>query len=368
MSMFRLFTFVPERHTYIVERLGKFSRQLEPGLNWLVPFLDNVSYRHSLKEEAIKIERQTAITQDNVSINMDGVLFIRIFDPLKASYQVEQPLEAARFLAVTLMRSEVGKLKLDRLFQEREELNKAINEGVNSAAEPWGISCLRYEILNIDPPEDIKKSMQAEAEAERLKRRDILLSEAKKISEINVSTGKNKSAILLAEAEAESIQVQTEKEKEAIDMIARSISKGNSNQVIDYMLTQNYLRDYGQALKKGNVTIAPNAMGGKGGNEKSDFTSIAAMLLAAQSRQFSSGGGSVGGGFSGNGASSSSKGKNSFDILDEITQDDYGSLARKIKAADNPALLSSDEEVIRKAAQSKQQQYAANQAHVMGKF
>jgi len=366
--MFRLFTFVPERHTYIVERLGKFSRQLEPGLNWLVPFLDNVSYRHSLKEEAIKIEKQTAITQDNVSLNIDGVLFIRIFDPLKASYQVEQPLEAAKFLAVTLMRSEVGKLKLDRLFQEREELNKAINEGVNSAAEPWGISCLRYEILNIDPPEDIKKSMQAEAEAERLKRRDILLSEAKKISEINMATGKNKSAILWAEAEAESIQLVTEKEKEAIGMIAKSISKGNSNQVIDYILAQNYLRDYGQTLKKGNVTIAPSVMGGKEGSGNNDFTSIAAMLLAAQTRQSSSGG-SVGRGFGDSGSYSSSKGKSSFDILDEITQDDYGSLARKIKAADNPALFSSDEEVLRKAAETKQQQlYAANQAHVMGKL
>jgi len=358
MSYFRLFTFVPEKHTYIVERLGKFSRQLEPGLNWLVPFLDTVAYKQSLKEEAIKIENQTAITQDNVSLHMDGVLFIRIFDPLKASYQVEQPLEAAKFLAVTLMRSEVGKLRLDKLFQEREELNRAINEGVNSAAEAWGISCLRYEILNIDPPDDIKRSMQAEAEAERLKRRDILLSEAKKIAEINVSTGKNKSAILLAEAEAESIQVLSEKEKEAIDMIAKSISNGNSNQVIDYILAQNYLRDYGKTLKKGNVTVAPNTIG-KGGSGtgagNNDFTSLAAMLLANQTRQsFGSGGAGVE--RENIQASNGGRGNTSYELFDELTRDDYNTLSKKIRSADNAALYSSDEEALRRASDAKQQQ------------
>ena len=348
MNYLRLFTFVPERHTYIIERLGKFHQQLEPGFNWLVPFLDKVAYRQSLKEEAIKIEKQTAITQDNVSLNIDGVLFVRIFDPIKASYQIENPLESVKLLGLTLMRSEVGKMTLDKLFQERVELNKAINQGVNSAAEIWGISCLRYEILNIDPPEDIKRSMQSEAEAERLKRKDILLSEAKKISEINVATGKNKSAILSAEGEAESINLITDKESEAIKKIANAIAHGKGSEVINYMLLQHYLKDYENTLKKGRVTVAPSGSGkGDSGN---DLTTLAAMLLAGQIRPQDLRGGE---GVRHYVNRSVEKGSE----FDEPSQDDYVNLAKKLRVYDNPALYSSDDEVAKKAAaEAKQKQ------------
>jgi len=349
MSFLRLFTFVPEKHVYIIERLGKFNRQLEPGFNWLVPFFDNVSYKHSMKEEAIKIEKQTAITQDNVSLNIDGVLFVRILDPFKASYQVEEPLQSVKLLALTLMRSEIGKLRLDKLFQEREELNKAINQGVNSAAEIWGISCLRYEILNIDPPEDIKKSMQSEAEAERLKRKDILLSEAKKISEINIATGKNKSAILKAEGDAESINLVTEKEREAIKMISDAIGSGNGQAVIDYILLQNYLRGYENTIKKGRITVTPSS-GGKDGNG-SDITTLAAMLLANQtqartpvylpSEPF---------------YNEEKRGPSTGEFSVEPTKEDYADLVKKLRVYDNPVLYSSDEEALKKAAEVKKQQ------------
>ena len=356
MNYLRLFTFVPERHTYIVERLGKFYKQLDPGFNWLVPFFDKVSYKQSLKEEAIKIEKQTAITQDNVFLNIDGVLFIKIFDPVKASYQVENPLEAVKLLALTLMRSEIGKLKLDKLFQERVELNKAINQGVNSAAEIWGISCLRYEILNIDPPEDIKRSMQSEAEAERLKRKDILLSEAKKISEINMATGKNRAAILNSEGEAESINVVTDKESNAIEMISKAIGQGRGDEVINYMLLQHYLRDYENTIKKGRITVTPSGVG-KGGSEgNNDLTTLAAMLLANQARpadvRF------------GEAVSSpqtfKTSNRGSRDLIDEPTQEDYVNLVKKLRVYDSPALYSSDDEVLKKAqAEAKQAQSQA---------
>jgi len=348
MNYLRLFTFVPERHTYIVERLGKFHQQLEPGFNWLVPFLDKVAYKQSLKEEAIKIEKQTAITQDNVSLNIDGVLFVRIFDPIKASYQIENPLESVKLLGLTLMRSEVGKMTLDKLFQERVELNKAINQGVNSAAEIWGISCLRYEILNIDPPEDIKRSMQSEAEAERLKRKDILLSEAKKISEINVATGKNKSAILSAEGEAESINVITDKESEAIKKIADAIAHGKGSEVINYMLLQHYLRDYENTLKKGRITVAPSGSG-KPGDNGNDLTTLAAMMLAGQVRPQG-----IRGGDSGRHYINRSIGKEQSEF-DEPSQDDYVNLAKKLRVYDNPVLYSSDDEGARRAAAEARQ-------------
>jgi len=355
MSFLRLFAFVPERHVYIVERLGKFHRQLDPGFNWLVPFFDNVSYKHSTKEEAIKIEKQTAITQDNVSLNIDGVLFVKILDPFKASYQVEEPLQSVRLLATTLMRSEIGKLKLDKLFQEREELNKAINHGVNSAAEIWGISCLRYEILNIDPPEDIKKSMQSEAEAERLKRKDILLSEAKKISEINIATGKNRSAILKAEGEAESIQLISEKEKEALEMISNALAAGKGQAVIDYMLLQKYLRNYQDTLKKGKVTVTPSG-DGKGGN---DITTLAAMLLANQNQSGASGYRSNETFYSGeNRQFARSEGG---DLFGDPTKEDYTDLVKKLKVYDNPVLYSSDDETLKKANEAKKQQQQQQQ-------
>jgi len=363
MNYLRLFTFVPERHTYIIERLGKFSKQLEPGFNWLVPFLDKVAYKQSLKEEAIKIEKQTAITQDNVFLNIDGVLFIKIFDPIKASYEVENPLEAVRLLALTLMRSEIGKLKLDKLFQERVELNKAINQGVNMAAEIWGISCLRYEILNIDPPDDIKRSMQSEAEAERLKRKDILLSEAKKIAEVNMATGKNRASILNSEGEAESINVITDKESAAIQMISDAIAKGNSNGVIDYMLLQHYLRDYENTIKKGKITVTPSGSGTGTSEGNNDLTTLAAMLLANQSRP-----NEVRFGDFGSPQAFKTSNRGGSDAFNEPTQEDYVQLVKKLRVYDSPALYSSDDEVAKKAqadarqAQAKSQN-EANQPH-----
>lgn len=144
----------------VIERFGKFVRFLEPGLKFKIPFVEIVAYHHSLKEQVLAIDSQTAITKDNVKIKIDGVLYFKITDPVKASYEVAQPIRAISLLAQTSMRSEIGRLVLDRTFEERESLNAHIKEALNEASVKWGIECMRYEIKDIKPPEEIKRSME----------------------------------------------------------------------------------------------------------------------------------------------------------------------------------------------------------------
>jgi regulator of protease activity HflC (stomatin/prohibitin superfamily) len=164
----------------VIERLGRYSKTLTPGFHLLIPILDRDAYRHSLKEEAHEIMTQSAITKDNVTIHIDGVLYLRIFDPYKASYGVSDPLLAMKQLAMTTMRSEIGKLTLDKTFEERENLNHNIVNSINSSSEEWGIHCMRYEIKDIVPPTNIRKAMELQAESERQKRADILTSEGRR--------------------------------------------------------------------------------------------------------------------------------------------------------------------------------------------
>ena len=160
---------VPQDQAWIIQRFGKFRKRLHPGLNWIVPFIDRVSYIHSLKEEAIDVQKQMAITQDNVSVTLDGILYVRIIDPIAASYGVKNPHYAITQLVQTSMRSEIGKLPLDKTFEEREALNANIVDTINAAAAVWGIECLRYEIKDINIPLDIQKAMELQMTAERKK-------------------------------------------------------------------------------------------------------------------------------------------------------------------------------------------------------
>ncbi|CAK8694562.1 unnamed protein product [Clavelina lepadiformis] len=194
--------FVPQQEAWVVERMGKFYKTLSPGLNVLIPILDQVKYVQILKEQAIKIPEQSAITRDNVGLHIDGVLYVRVDDPYKASYGVENPEYAVTQLAQTTMRSEIGKLTLDAIFQEREALNINIVKAINHASEePWGISCLRYEIRDIQVPERVQDAMQMQVAAERKKRAQILESEGQKEAAINVAQGQRESQILSSEAE-----------------------------------------------------------------------------------------------------------------------------------------------------------------------
>lgn len=188
--------FVPQQEAWIVERMGKFNKILAPGMNVLIPFIDRVKYVQSLKEIAIDVPKQSAITVDNVTLGIDGVLYLRILDPYLASYGVEDPEFAITQLAQTTMRSELGKMTLDKVFRERESLNVSIVESINKASEAWGITCLRYEIRDIKLPSRVHEAMQMQVEAERRKRAAILESEGTREAEINVAEGKRQSRIL----------------------------------------------------------------------------------------------------------------------------------------------------------------------------
>jgi len=193
--------FVPQQEAWVVERMGKFNRILDPGINVLIPVLDRIKYVQSLKEIAIDVPKQAAITSDNVTLNIDGVLYLRVIDPYNASYGVEDPEFAITQLAQTTMRSELGKITLDKVFQERENLNANIVEAINKAAQSWGITCLRYEIRDIKLPARVQEAMQMQVEAERKKRAAILESEGIRAADINVAEGKRQARILASEAE-----------------------------------------------------------------------------------------------------------------------------------------------------------------------
>merc|ERR1719180_539129 len=226
--------FVPQQEAWLVERMGKFNTNLEPGLNFLIPILDKVKYVQSLKEIAIDIPGQQAISMDNVAINIDGILYLRIMDPYKASYGIEDPEFAITQLAQTTMRSEIGKISLDMLFKERENLNIQIVRAINGASEAWGIQSMRYEIRDIRLPERIQEAMQMQVEAERKKRAAILESEGKKASEINIAEGQKQAKILASEAEkamlinqatgaAEAVIVAGEARAKSLKMVAEAL-------------------------------------------------------------------------------------------------------------------------------------------------
>jgi regulator of protease activity HflC (stomatin/prohibitin superfamily) len=203
-----LFTIVGENYAVMVHRFQKFNRQLQPGLNIMIPFIDTVAYVHDLREEVLEITSQVAVTKDNVALNIDGVLYIKINDPYKASYGVEDYAFAVSQLAQTTMRSEIGKMTLDKLFEERETLNADIVKAVEKESEDWGIDALRYEIKDIVPPSNISNAMILQAEAERKKRASILASEGEQISNVNIAEAEKISLILKAEGEAEGLIVQ----------------------------------------------------------------------------------------------------------------------------------------------------------------
>eukprot|EP01024_Parvocaulis_polyphysoides_P051293 TRINITY_DN5046_c0_g3_i1.p1 TRINITY_DN5046_c0_g3~~TRINITY_DN5046_c0_g3_i1.p1 ORF type:complete len:312 (-),score=36.46 TRINITY_DN5046_c0_g3_i1:675-1610(-) len=190
------FQIVPQQQAYVIERFGSFFKVLSPGLHLLIPIVDRVAYVHSLKELAIPVGQATAITKDNVSITVDGVLYVKVMDAERASYGVDNPLFAVVQLAQTTMRSELGKITLDKTFEEREALNRSMVAAINQAADPWGLECMRFEIKDIMPPPGITKAMELQAEAERKKRAQVLESEGERQARINIAEGQKQEIIL----------------------------------------------------------------------------------------------------------------------------------------------------------------------------
>lgn len=217
--------FVPQNRAFVVERFGKYNKTMEAGLNFLVPFMDKVAYDRSLKEMAVDVPSQSAITRDNISLVVDGVLYLRVLSPYKASYGVDDYIYAVMQLAQTTMRSEIGKIELDKTFEEREALNINIVAQINEASAPWGVQVLRYEIKDIDPPRTVLEAMERQMKAEREKRASILESEGERQSAINVAEGQKQSVVLAAEGDREEQILRAQGEAQAILQVAEARAK-----------------------------------------------------------------------------------------------------------------------------------------------
>lgn len=212
--------FVPQNRAYVVERFGKYQSSKEAGLNFIIPFVDRISADRSLKEQAVDVPEQSAITKDNISLSVDGVLYFRVLDPYKATYGVDDYVFAVTQLAQTTMRSELGKMELDKTFEERDLLNTNIVMAINEAAGPWGIQVLRYEIKDIVPPQSVMQAMEAQMKAERVKRAQILESEGDRQAAINRAEGAKASVVLAAEADKAEQVLRAEGEAKAIVAVA----------------------------------------------------------------------------------------------------------------------------------------------------
>lgn len=217
--------FVPQNRAFVVERFGKYNKTMEAGLNFLLPFIDKVGYDRSLKEKAVDVPSQSAITRDNISLVVDGVLYLKVIDPYKASYGVDDYVYAVTQLAQTTMRSEIGKIELDKTFEEREVLNTNIVAAINEAAGPWGVQVLRYEIKDIEPPRTVLDAMERQMKAEREKRAVILESEGHRQSAINVAEGNKQAVVLAAEADKAEQILRAEGEAQAIIAVADAKAK-----------------------------------------------------------------------------------------------------------------------------------------------
>ncbi|KAJ1983257.1 Stomatin [Dimargaris verticillata] len=261
--------FVPQQEAWVVERMGKFHRILDPGLAILLPFLDRIKYVQSLKEVAVEIPTQSAITQDNVTLELDGVLYYRVVDAYKASYGVEDAEFSIMQLAQTTMRAEIGQMALDTTLAERNLLNTNIVNAINHAAEEWGIRCLRYEIRDIHPPEKVVEAMHSQVSAERSKRAQILESEGFRQSEINVAEGKKQATILASEAvmveqinqakgAAEAILAHAGATAQGIERVAQAITRSEGgHEAVSLTVAEKYVNAFANLAKESTTVVVP---------------------------------------------------------------------------------------------------------------
>jgi regulator of protease activity HflC (stomatin/prohibitin superfamily) len=263
---------VPQRTNYIVERLGKYHATLDAGLHFLIPFIDRIAYRHSLKEMAIDVPPQDCITKDNIQVEVDGVLYFQIIDPVKASYGINDYAYGSIQLAQTTMRSEIGRIELDRTFEEREAINHAIVNVIDKASGPWGLKVTRYEIKNIVPPSSIKDAMEKQMRAEREKRALIAESEGDRQAKINRADGDKQDAILRSEGEKMKRINEAEGRAQEIERVAMATAKGireiaaaisdkGGMDAVNLRIAEQYLGEFGKLAKTNNTMILPSNLG-----------------------------------------------------------------------------------------------------------
>jgi len=274
---------VPQRSAFIIERLGKYSATLEAGFHVLMPFIDKLAYRLTLKEQALDVPSQICITRDNVAVEVDGILYLQVVDPMKASYGINNYQFAATQLAQTTMRSVIGKLELDKSFEERDTINVSIVEAVDKASEPWGVKVTRYEVKNIVPPQSIKDAMEKQMRAEREKRALIAESEGDKQARINRAEGEKQEMIAKSEGSKQRMINEAEGRSQEIERIALATAKGireiatainqdGGMNAVNLRIAEQYLNEFGKLAKTNNTMIIP-----------SNLSDIAGILTTAMS-------------------------------------------------------------------------------------
>ncbi len=281
LVILRCIKVVPQQNAYVVERLGKFHEVLQPGINFIIPFFDRVAYQHSLKEVALDIPEQVCITKDNVQVAVDGVVFIQVVDGMKASYGISNYKFAVIQLAQTTMRSEIGKIDLDKTFEERMNVNRLVVASIDEASIGWGVKILRYEIKNITPPKTVLNAMEKQMQAEREKRAVILQSEGEKQSAINQAEGQKQKVVLESEAlqqrqineatgQAEAIRAVAEATADGIRSVAQAIQSEGGMEAVQLRVAENLVEQFGKLAKVNNTLILP-----------ANFADMGSMIAAA---------------------------------------------------------------------------------------
>ena len=272
---------VPQQSAYVVERLGRYQGTLNAGFHILLPFIDAVRYRHSLKEDAIDIPAQVCITRDNVQVGVDGVLYLKVLNPERASYGISDYIFAITQLAQTALRSEVGKIDLDRTFEERTTINAAVVGELDKASEPWGVKVLRYEIKNIQPPADVLAAMEKQMRAEREKRAVILTSEGQRDAAVNTAEGEKQQVIKASEAarqqqineaegQAAAIRAVASATAQGIREVASAIRTDGGMEAVQLRVAEQYVTQFGQIANKTNTVVVP-----------ANVSDVAGMIAAA---------------------------------------------------------------------------------------
>ena len=266
--LIKTFVIVPQENAWVVENLGKYKKTLGPGLHIVIPVFEKIAYKHTLKEEVIDVPPQICITKDNVQLKIDGILYLKVIDPNKASYGIDNYRYATAQLAQTTLRSEIGKISLDNTFSEREGINAAVVKSVDIASDPWGIKVTRYEIKDIDPPTTIQNAMEQQMTAEREKRADILESDGIKKAQINQSMGERQEAINYsigekqskvnqAEGKARAIEIVAEARAEGLKMVGEAINNTNGRTAMQMRIIQQYIGELDNIFESSNTTILP---------------------------------------------------------------------------------------------------------------
>ena len=276
---------VPQQNAWVVERLGKYNATLEPGLTFILPFFDRVAYRHSLKEVPLDVPEQVCITKDNTQLSVDGIIYFQVTDPRLASYGTSNYVFAITQLAQTTLRSEVGKMELDKTFESRDEMNKQVVSVLDEAGRTWGVKVLRYEIKNLTPPEAILRSMQAQITAEREKRALIAKSEGQRQQEINLADGEKQAKILSSEGdktaqinkaqgEASAIKMIAEAQAEAVRVVGQAIGTSEGLSAANLKVAELYVGAFKELAKTNNTLIIPSNL-----NDAASFVASAMTVL-----------------------------------------------------------------------------------------